>query len=392
MKQTNSQITVLILCSLLSAWALPGQRPQRPDLRGIITEDMQAPRIAVPDMPGPGDLSREISAFNNTLWNDLESSAQFQMVSKSLYPRTPPRRPEDLKSADQRMPADKGAQGFWLRGWSDPPATTRYLTFGSLDKSGERLVLSGYLYDAAAEEVRNAHIFGKRYFSSLDIAGARQVAHEFARDISQNLGLGMGLAGTRIYFVSDRTGHKEIWGMGLRRQQRATDHSIREHLHHSGRLADGSRIAFTTYVDGLPGIYVHSLENKPPADLLQPESLVEHYAELSPQRSADRIRVVGHGPLADLHGRPRRTELSAGLLFTRAGSRSGHQSQDRNAGRVHLGPLGPPAGLRHGHGRGECPHVVAGRRRAVQAVWDPQGENVAFAWTRGSNPATTTSS
>ena len=135
------------------------------------------------------------------------------MVSKSFYPRTPPRRPEDLKPSDERMPEDKGSQGFWLRGWADPPVTARYLTFGSLDTSGDRLVLSGYLYDATAEEVRNGHIFGKRYFSSADVAGARQVAHEFARDILQNLGLGTGLAGSRIYFVSDRTGHKEIWAM-----------------------------------------------------------------------------------------------------------------------------------------------------------------------------------
>ena len=386
MKQTTSQITVLILCSLLSAWALLGQRPQRPDLRGIITEDMQAPRIAVPDMPGPGDLSREISAFNNTLWNDLESSAQFQMVSKSLYPRTPPRRPEDLKSADQRMPADKGAQGFWLRGWSDPPATTRYLTFGSLDKSGERLVLSGYLYDAAAEEVRNAHIFGKRYFSSLDIAGARQLAHEFARDISQNLGLGMGLAGTRIYFVSDRTGHKEIWGMdydGSNEQQitRYENISITPAV-----SPDGSRIAFTTYVDGLPAIYVHSLETNRRLTFYNQKASLNTTPNFHPngQQIAFASSATGRAQiyLADLDGRNfRRVSYSRGLevdpaINPKTGTQVAFTSGRSGLPQVYVMDI-DGANVRM---------LSLGGGDAVQAVWDPQGENVAFAWTRGFEP------
>ena len=43
---------------------------------------------------------------------------------------------------------------------------------------------------------------------------ARTVAHRFADDIIERLGGGInGIAETKIYFVSNRTGSKEIWAM-----------------------------------------------------------------------------------------------------------------------------------------------------------------------------------
>jgi len=383
MRQTIFRSTLLLLSSLLSVLTLSGQRA---DLEGVITEDMQAPRIAVADMPGPLDLSGEVAAFNNTLWNDLESSAQFQMVSKSFYPRTAPRRPEDLKSADQRMPDDKGAQGFWLRGWSDPPVTARYLTFGSLATSGDRLVLSGYLYDAAAGEVRNAHIFGKRYFSTPDVAGARQLAHEFARDVLQNLGLGMGLAGSRIYFISDRTGAKEVWTMdydGKNQQQITRYDSISIHPAVS---PDGSRIAFTTYVEGLPAIYIHSLETNRRLTFYNQKASMNATPNFHPngQQIAFASSATGHSQIytADLDGRNFRR-----ISYTRA---------------LEIDPaINPKTGtqIAFTSGRTGIPQVYVmdkdganirmlslGGGDAAQPAWDPQGENITFAWTRGFEP------
>ncbi|MEZ5362770.1 MAG: hypothetical protein R2748_10640 [Bryobacterales bacterium] len=74
-------------------------------------------------------------------------------------------------------------------------------------------MLNGYLYDATATETGPAYMLGKRYYSDLTETGAQQIAHDFSREILETLGLGMGLAGSRIYFVSDRTGQSEIWSM-----------------------------------------------------------------------------------------------------------------------------------------------------------------------------------
>lgn len=383
MKQKNLRFTFLPLFGFLTVWGLFGQRA---DVQGVITENAQAPRIAVPDIPGPGSLSREVAAFNNTLWNDLESSAQFDMVSKSFYPRPVPRRPEDLKANDQRLPEDKGEQGLWLRGWADPPVTTRYLTFGSVETSGDRMVLSGYLYDATAEEIRSAHIFGKRYFSTGDVAGARQLAHEFARDILQNLGLGTGLAGTRIYFTSDRTGFKEIWAMDYdgSNEQQITRYENLSML--PAVSPDGSRIAFTTYVEGLPSIYMHSLETGRRLTFYNQKASLNLTASFHPngQQLVFASSATGHSQIyqADLDGRNFRR-----ISYTRA---------------LEVDPaINPKTGaqIAFTSGRSGLPQVYVmdmdganvrqlslGGGDAVQPAWDPQGENITFAWTRGFEP------
>ncbi len=74
------------------------------------------------------------------------------------------------------------------------------------------LVLYGWLFNVGQPSVSQAQVIGKRYFGSPDEAGAKKTAHEFAADIIAQMG-GTSLLGTKIYFVSNRTGHKEIWVM-----------------------------------------------------------------------------------------------------------------------------------------------------------------------------------
>ena len=50
------------------------------------------------------------------------------------------------------------------------------------------------------------------YFGSLDEAGARQAAHDFATDILAQFGV-KSLTGTKIYFESALGGIQEIWSM-----------------------------------------------------------------------------------------------------------------------------------------------------------------------------------
>ena len=42
------------------------------------------PGMAVPDFRGAGDSQKFMDAFNSTLWQDLETSGLFRMVSKSI--------------------------------------------------------------------------------------------------------------------------------------------------------------------------------------------------------------------------------------------------------------------------------------------------------------------
>ena len=76
-----------------------------------------------------------------------------------------------------------------------------------------RLVLYGWLYDVRQANASSGAIDRRKFMSDRsDEAGSRKVAQEFAADILKQFGA-TSLMGTRIYFVSDRTGHKEIWSM-----------------------------------------------------------------------------------------------------------------------------------------------------------------------------------
>ena len=89
-------------------------------------------------------------------------------------------------------------------------------------------MLSGWLFDVEQANVASAQVIGKRYFGPVDENGARKVAHEFAAEIIAKFGL-QSLLGSHIYFVSDRTGHKEngTWITATTRSRSRTQ----QHLH-----------------------------------------------------------------------------------------------------------------------------------------------------------------
>ena len=84
------------------------------------------------------------------------------------------------------------------------------------------------------------------YLGSLDEAGARKVAQQFAADILKQFGA-TSLIGTRIYFVSDRSGHKEIWSMNYDGSDQKQFTNYRSITTFPAISADGTKIAFTTY-------------------------------------------------------------------------------------------------------------------------------------------------
>ncbi len=383
MKKSFSK-PLFLLIAALAALALVAQQP--PDLSRVVTGAQQSPRIAVPDFPGPADAREHTAAFSNTLWNDLDASAQFEMISKSLYPRTAPRRPEDLKAGDKGMPDDPGARGLWLTGWSLPPVQGRYLVFGSLEVANERLALTGYLYDSTADNLSSAHIFGKRYFASVDTEGARQLAHDFSRDILQNLGLGLGLAGTRIYFVSERSGSQEIWSMDYDGSNQKPITNYKNITMTPAVSPEADMIGFTTFVEGLPKIYVHSLETNRRLTFYNQTASLNTTPSFSPDGKkiafASSASGIAQIYMADLDGRNlRRVSYSRSLevdpaINPRTGAEIAFVSGRSGIPQVYVMDA-EGANVRM---------LSQGGGDAVQPSWDAQGENIAFAWTRGFEP------
>jgi TolB protein len=175
------------------------------------------PAIAVPDLRGSGAAQPLMNAFNETLYNDLDASGLFKMVPKTMYPLQVPQQPSDFREQPASQLTRPGQQppnggGAWLSDWSSPPVSANYLAFGYTAVQNNVLVLYGWLFNVGQSSVSQAQVLGKRYFGSPDEAGAKKTAHEFAADIIAQMG-GTSLLGTKIYFVSNRTGHKEIWVM-----------------------------------------------------------------------------------------------------------------------------------------------------------------------------------
>src|SRR6266446_6988799 len=189
-------------------------------------------RLAVPDFSAAGQDPKNaelLKVFNETLWNDLENAGIFDMVSKSFYPLGQVGTPADVK----------------FESWSAAPPSAAMLAFGNLGASGNGMTVQGWLYDV--KNVTSPQVLGKQYQDAATTDAARITAHKFADEIIFRLGGGIpGIAESKIYFVSNRSGTKEIWVMDY-------DGANQHALTHLGSISlsprispDGSRLAFSS--------------------------------------------------------------------------------------------------------------------------------------------------
>jgi TolB protein len=203
-------------------------------------------RIAVPDFkPSTTDSGNAelLRTFNEVLFNDLNNAGIFDVVSKSFYPLQVPGTPQDMR----------------LDAWSAPPPNANMVAFGNLGKQGDDAAVQGWLYDA--KNTTSPQVLGKQYREKATVENARIIAHRFANEIIFRLGGGInGIFESKIAFISNRTGNKELWMMdwdGANQQQLTKLGSICL----SPRISpDGSRVAFTQIGKRGVNIGMYSLE------------------------------------------------------------------------------------------------------------------------------------
>ena len=201
-------------------------------------------RIAVPDFAATPEVPPELrKTFNDTLYSDLQFAGIFDVVSKDFYPLQVPGNPAEFKSD----------------AWENPPPKAAMVAFGNLGKSSDQMLMRGWLFDV--KNLVTPQVLAREYKEALTDAGARKLAHRFADDIIFRLGGGVpGVAESRIAFISDRSGHKEVWLMdydGAAQTQLTKQGSIAL----SPRLSpDGSRVAYVTFAKSGPQLAMYSLD------------------------------------------------------------------------------------------------------------------------------------
>jgi TolB protein len=182
------------------------------------------------------------TVFDATLFNDLTNAGVFDMVSKSMNPLGTPGSPAEIQ----------------LPQWAADPANASMVALGALLVSNGRITVNGWLLDA--KNPGSPQVLGKQYGDNASQDNARAIAHRFADDIIARLSGLNGIAETKIYFVSARTGSKEIWMMDYDGQNQKIVTRLGS-ISLSPRISpDNSRLAFSSIGKEGWSIRMYSME------------------------------------------------------------------------------------------------------------------------------------
>jgi TolB protein len=385
---------VSLICAGMAAVASGNLSAQQ--VVGTIDKNPGKPRIAVPDFRANGAAAALIATFNSTVANDLQGSPLINIVPKTLYPLQIPQAPKDLifdaAPAANAVPRQGGStpapQGYRLTDWNLPPASANYLAMGYGAEDRGLFVAFGWFYTASANmpTLQQAQVFGKIYTASLDENGAIDAAHHYAADILAQFG-GQSLVGTRILFVSDRSGAKEIWTMNF-------DGTDQRPLTKYGSIStfpsaspDGRVAAFTTYAGGYPAIQLYSLDTGRKLQFYNQRASMNAFVSFTPDSKQVVFSSTAAGGPAQLYmanvdgtGLRRLTHSNSIEVEAKVNPKTGADLVATS------GRSGMPQIYKMNLDGADVQRLSAGTGEATNPAWSPDGAHIAFAWTKGFEP------
>lgn len=174
----------------------------------------------------------------DALTGDLRFSNLFTFIKKEAFLEDPAKSGVTLKDTN-------------FKDWRAVGADA--LIKGRFTIEKDSLTVEVRLFDCVDEK----EILGKRYVGS--ISSTRRLAHYFADQIYEELTGRKGIFGTKLLFVSKRTGNKEVFmsdydGKGVRQITRNRAINLSPYW-----APDGKKIVYTSYKKGWPCLFMLDL-------------------------------------------------------------------------------------------------------------------------------------
>ena len=198
--------------------------------------------VHVPDSSGSFELvfeSPKGENLANLARKTLRSDMDFSLVISMVDPSSLPFSPTSVRLGEEKE--------FLARLSS---LAIQVMLAGDLARNGNKLILEAKLYDVSSKQ----QIFHNRYVSQVeDLAAA---VHRLSDDIIYYLTGERGIARTKLAFVSNKGGSKEIYVMdidGSDPMQMTRNRSLNLTPRWS---PDGRFLAYVSYRDGNPDLYV----------------------------------------------------------------------------------------------------------------------------------------
>jgi TolB protein len=188
-----------------------------------------------------GNVGPARDELMDALGGDLDFSGLFDVIEKDAYIEEPEEGGFSLKTIKFRLWRVIGAE---------------VLIKGGLKIQDGKLTVEVHIFDTVREE----RLLAKRYVGK--VKNPRLIAHRFADDLMEKLTGKKGVFSTKLLFVSNVTGTKEIYMSDYDRMNH-TRITYNGSINLSPKWSpDGKNILYTSYKGGGPALYMQELRTR----------------------------------------------------------------------------------------------------------------------------------
>jgi TolB protein len=363
MKKT---LVLAILATAITCGRGVYARVQTPQIQTGTRSGVIGVKIAVPEFQPLGADAKSLQLtelFNKVLWDDLDYSGVVTLVSRSFYPLGKFSGPGDIKPDD----------------WTTPAIDAQFVAFGNARVDAGRITVEARLWDLKRPDNREA--IGKRYGSTDTEEGARLIAHQFADAIIELIGGGLkGISLTKLAYISDRTGAKELYVMDYDGNDSHALTNERSIVLTPAWSPDGEKIAYTSFKLNQANIEILSRIDRKPYNFVR-QGGTTTTPVWSPDGSKIAYATSRDGSdteiyVADWNGRnAKRLTVAKGVDISpfwnpRTGREIAFVSDRSGTAQIYIMDA-EGTNVRR---------IIMDGGTAVNPAWSPDGQHIAFAW------------